>query len=178
VLFVTHPGERFYMQQLIRDLGASSSQLQKELAKLEGIGFLKSSRESNTRFYRVDKSFPLLPELKSMIYKTSGLADYLRAELEEIGNIEVALIYGSVAKNVEDMRSDVDVLVIGNVDLDSLHEAIGAAEKSIGREINPTVFTRKDWIARIKKEQAFAMDILDAPKIVLIGDENELRGTT
>jgi predicted nucleotidyltransferase len=113
-----------------------------------------------------------------MIYKTSGLADYLRAELEEIGNIEVALIYGSVAKNVEDMRSDVDLLVIGDVDLDALHDAIGSAEKSIEREINPTVFSRKDWIARIKKKQAFALDVLGAPKIVLIGDENELRGTT
>jgi len=177
VLFITHPDERFYLKQLVRDLGMSTSQLQKELAKLENIGFLTSSRESNTRFFQVDKVFPLYPELKSIIYKTAGLADFLREALEEIGTIEVALIYGSVAKNVEDMRSDVDLLVIGDVDLDALHEAIDSAEKAIGREINPTAFSRKDWNARIKKKQAFATDVLAGPKILLIGDEDELRRT-
>jgi predicted nucleotidyltransferase len=177
VLFITHPDERFYLKQLTRDLGLSSSQLQKELAKLREIGFLTSSRESNTRYYQANKAFPLFPELKSMIYKTAGLADFLRETLEDIGPIDVALIYGSVAKNVEDMRSDVDLLVIGDVDLDALHDAIGSAEKSIEREINPTVFSRKDWNARIRKKQAFATDILAGPKIVLIGDEDELRRT-
>jgi predicted nucleotidyltransferase len=177
VLFITHPDERFYLKQLTRDLGLSSSQLQKELAKLREIGFLTSSRESNTRYYQANKAFPLFPELKSMIYKTAGLADFLRETLEDIGPIDVALIYGSVAKNVEDMRSDVDLLVIGDIDLDALHDAIGSAEKSIEREINPTVFSRKDWSARIKKKQAFAIDILSGPKIVLIGDEDELRRT-
>lgn len=176
-LFLTHPDERFYQKQLIRDLGLSSSLAQSELRKLEGIGLLTSSRESNTRYFQVNQTFPIYPELKSIIFKTVGLADFLHESLDRIGEIEVALIYGSVAKNVENMRSDVDLLVIGDVDLDALDQAIDSAERVIGREISPTVYSREEWAGRVRIEQAFATDILAGPKIFLIGDEDELRRT-
>ncbi len=177
VLFLTHPEERFYQKQLIRDLHMSSAQLQQELRRLEDAGFLISSRESNTRYFSVNKASPIYPELKSIAFKTVGLADFLRDSLAEIGPVEIALIYGSVAKNVERMRSDVDLLVIGDIDTDALHEAIDAAEAAIGREINPTVYTRSEWDGRVKIGQAFVTDILAGPKIFLIGDEDELRRT-
>jgi predicted nucleotidyltransferase len=178
VLFITHPDERFYQTQLMRDLGMSSSLVQKELGKLEGIGLVTSSRESNTRYFQVNKTFPIYAELKGIIFKTVGLADFLRDSLDDIGPVEVALIYGSVAKNVEDMRSDVDLLVIGDIDLDALNEAVDGAEQAIGREINPTVYTREEWAGRVKIKQAFVTDILSGPKIFLIGDEDELRRLT
>lgn len=178
VLFLTHPEERFYQKQLIRDIGLSSAQLQFELRKLEEAGFLTSIREANTRYFQVNKRNPVYPELKSIVFKTVGLADYLTDALRKIGSIEVALIYGSVAKNVESISSDVDLLVIGDVDMDALHEAVYTAEEAIGREINPTIYDRKDWEGRVKVEQAFACDILANPKIFLIGDEDELRRTS
>jgi len=178
VLFLTHPEERFYQKQLIRDIGLSSAQLQSELRKLKEAGFLTSTREANTRYFQVNKRNPVYPELKSIVFKTVGLADYLTNALREIGSIEVALIYGSVAKNVESISSDVDLLVIGDVDMNALHEAIDTAEEAIGREINPTIYDRKDWEGRVKIEQAFACDILANPKIFLIGDEDELRRTS
>jgi uncharacterized protein len=176
-LFLTHPDERFYQTQLIRELGMSSSLVQGELKKLAAIGFVTSSREANTRYFQVNKAFPIYSELKSIVFKTVGLADFLRDSLEDIGPVEVALIYGSVAKNVEDMRSDVDLLVVGDIDVDALHEAVDAAEQMIGREINPTVYTRKEWAGRVKIKQAFATDIMSGQKIFLIGDEDELRRT-
>lgn len=178
VLFLTHPEERYYQKQLIRDLGLSSAQLQSELRKLEAAGFLTSSREANTRFFAVNKRSPIYPELKSIVFKTSGLADFLKESLSEIGEIEVALIFGSVAKNVEDVGSDVDLLVIGDVDMDALHDAVEGAENAIDREINPTVYSRIEWDKRVKIGQAFVTDILTGDKIFLIGDEDELRRTT
>ena len=177
VLFVTHPDERFYQTQLIRDLRLSSSLVQKELGKLEDIGLVTSSRESNTRYFQANRAFPILPELKSIVFKTVGLADFPRDSLDEIGDIEIALVYGSVARNVEDMRSDVDLLVIGDIDMDALHEALDAAEERIGREINPTVYARHEWSGRVKTGRAFATDVLRGKKIFLIGDEDELRRT-
>lgn len=103
-----------------------------------------------------------------------GLADYLRDSLDKIGAVEVALIFGSVAKNVEDMRSDVDLLVIGDIDLDALNQAVDEAERAIGREINPTVYTRDEWSSRVASGQAFATDVLSGPKIFLIGSDDEL----
>jgi predicted nucleotidyltransferase len=173
--FVTHPGERFHYVQLDRILRLSHASLQKELKRLEAGGLLCSTKEASTRFYWINQGHPLYPELKSIVFKTVGLADFLKRSLAEIGEIEFALIFGSVAKNLEDMRSDIDVLVVGDVDLDALHEAIDTAEGAIRREINPTVYTRAEWDARVKIGQAFVSDILGGPKILLIGDEHDLR---
>ncbi len=175
-LFLTHPNERFYQRQLMRDLGISSSRVQTELGKLERAGFLTSTREANTRFFQINQKCPLYPDLKNVIYKTVGLGDLLRERLSKIGLVDVALVYGSVAKNLEDVCSDVDLLVIGEVDLDVLHRAIRAAEDAIGREVNPTVFSREDWQSRVEKRQAFARDVLEGEKIFLIGSEENLPG--
>jgi len=176
--FLTHPGERFHYLQLVGLLKSSKRSIQLELQRLEGAGILLSRKEANIRFYWANQDHPLYPELKSIVFKTAGLADFLKSSLDEIGNVEVALIYGSVAKNVEEMGSDVDLLVIGDVDMDALHEAVDSAEQSISREINPTVYSREEWAGRVKIGQAFATDILSNPKIFLIGDEDELRRTT
>lgn len=173
-LFLTHPNERFYQKQLMRDLGISSSRIQSELRRLEQAGLVTSERESNTRYFRVNTAAPIYPELKSIIYKTVGLGDVLREALTDIGPIEVALIFGSVAKNLEEMRSDVDLLIIGDVDLDAVHEAVTAAEGIVGREINPVVYSRADWESRVAKNEAFSADILAGPKVFLVGGEEDL----
>ena len=169
--FVSHPGERFHYLQLDKLLASSRASLQKELKRLEEGGILRSVKEGNIRFYWINQEHPLYPELKSIVFKTAGLADFLRESLDKLGSVETAFIYGSVAKNVEDMGSDVDVMIIGDVDMDALHEALGVAEDRIGREINPTVYSREDWDRRVEAGQAFVVDVLGGKRIFLIGDE-------
>lgn len=174
-VFLTHPDERFYYKNLISRLKVPPSGLQSELKRFEEIGLLKSQREANVRFYSINKSFPLYPELKGIIFKTTGLADYLRESLEKIGNIETAFIYGSVARSLEDVKSDIDLMVIGDVDMDNLHAAVSSAEESLGREINFTTFDASEWQKRIAKKQSFVMDVIKNPKIFLIGNEDDFR---
>ena len=100
--FVTHPGERFHYLQLVGLLRSAKRSIQIELKRLEGAGILLSSKEANIRFYWVNQDHPLYPALKEIIFKTTGLADFLRESLKEIGEIKVAFIYGSVAKNLEE----------------------------------------------------------------------------
>lgn len=173
--FVTHSGQRFHYNQLLGIIKASGPSLHSELKRLENAGLLSSAKEANVKFYWVNQDFILYPEIKSIIFKTVGLADALREALEKIGDIEVAFIYGSVAKNLEDAKSDIDLMVIGDVDMDELHEAIAKQEEMLGREINYTVFDKKDWQKQIHTKRAFAYDIYRGKKIYLIGGENELR---
>lgn len=175
--FVSHPGGRFHYRQLIKTLDLSAPSVRKELKRLEDAGLLMSVREANVRFYSVNQEHFLYPEIKSIVFKTVGVADFLRQALQEIGDIEAAFIYGSVAKNVEDAKSDIDVMVIGDVDVDKLHETVAKAEESLGREVNPTVFDRKEWRKRIASKQSFVTDVLRNPKIFLIGNEDALRKT-
>lgn len=174
-LFLTNPDERFYYTELNKRLGIHHALLQRELKLFVDMGFLFTTKEANIRYYWVNKNFTIYEELKSIIFKTVGLADHLRDAISKLGNVETAFIYGSVAKNLEDVKSDIDVMVIGDPDMDALNEAVNAAEHDLGREVNYTVFTPEEWKERVSKKNSFVMDVLNNKKIFLIGGEDELR---
>lgn len=174
--FVTHAGERTHYNELIRILAANPPSIQRELKRLEGCGFLQSKREANVKFYWVNQDFLLYPELKAMVMKTVGLGDILRQGLEGVEGILAAFIYGSVAKNLEDARSDIDLMVIGEAEIDAIHAAAAACEEFLGREVSYTVFDPPEWRQRVKRKDSFVADIMRGPKIFVIGDENALRG--
>jgi predicted nucleotidyltransferase len=175
VRFMTHPGERFYLTQLIRDLEITSSAAQKELARLTKSGLLLTEREGNLRFYSVNTAHPMYSELKSIVYKTEGLGSVLTEGLRQVADTAVALIYGSVARGTEDAASDVDLLVIGDVEPAALDAVLLHAERLLDRDVNATVLTVAEWRDRVERRQAFALDVLSGPKIFLIGDEDGLR---
>lgn len=174
VRFLSHPGERFYLSQLIRDLGITPSAAQNELARLSSSGLLFSEREGNVRFYTVNTAHPVYRELKSIVYKTEGLGELLADHLRGVVGTVVALIYGSVARGTEDAGSDVDLLVIGDVEPATLDEALAPVERLLEREVNATILTEAEWHDRVQRGQAFALDVLNGPKIFLVGDQDGL----
>ena len=174
-LFLNHPDERFYYTDLFKRLHIPHAALQKELKKLVDVGLLETAKEANIRYYWVNKKFPIYEELKSIVLKTVGLADVLREKLSELGHVDFAFIYGSVAKNLESARSDIDLMIIGDPDLDVLNDVVSAAEKILRRDVNYTVFLPGEWKERVLKKDSFVTDILKHNKIFIIGGEDELR---
>jgi predicted nucleotidyltransferase len=173
--FLSHPGERFHYVQLSRILRASRPSLQNELKRLEDAGILVSKKEANVRFYWINEDYPLYPELKSIIFKTVGLGDRLRESLRGIADVQAAFIYGSVAKNREDARSGIDLMVVGEIDQDRLHEAVMAAKNELGREINYSVYDHEEWRRKLTDRNSFVADVAAGPKIFIVGDEDALR---
>jgi predicted nucleotidyltransferase len=174
--FVTHPGERFHYRELDRLLAAAPRSIQKELERLEGAAILCSKKEGSIRFYWVNQDHPLFAPLKEIIFKTTGLADALKESLGPlVHKIKAAFIYGSVAKNLEEATSDIDVMVIGDIDLDDLHQAIRSAEQLLDREVNFSVFDEADFKKQLAQKRAFVTDVISGPKIFLVGGEDDLR---
>ncbi len=95
-LFFINPEERYYYNEIFRRLNISHAILQRELKGLVEIGLILNKKEANISYYWVNKDFPIYPELKGIIFKTVGLADFIRESLEKIGNIDAAFIYGSL----------------------------------------------------------------------------------
>ena len=62
---------------------------------------LKSHREGSIKYFKIVKVFPFYPELKKIIYATIRLGDYLRNNLKDSEAIELAFVYGSVARDEE-----------------------------------------------------------------------------
>jgi predicted nucleotidyltransferase len=176
-IFLTNPQSRFYTRQLERLLGESPYAIQRELRRLEGLGLLEAERQANIRYYWVNEHFPIFPELRGIILKTSGLGDTLREALAHLGAIEGAFIYGSVAAGDEDPWSDIDLMIVGEVDLLGLSEAVSRLEDSVGREINYTVYSSEELDSKLREGDPFLTNVQSGPKIMLIGSEDECGGT-
>ena len=106
--------------------------------------------------------------------KTSGVAGRLQDALVKLTGIEFAFIYGSYAKGEENAGSDVDLFIIGNVDMDRLDSNLGRLEKALGREINYVLYSMEEFKAKRKARDGFLMDVLRTKKIVLVGTEHGL----
>jgi predicted nucleotidyltransferase len=171
---MTHPKERFYLRQLERMLDESLTPLRRELDKLEKNGLLFSQVEGNSKYYSVNEGFPIYSELKSIVFKTQGIANSLRQNLKKVGTIKFAFIYGSTAENTERMNSDIDLMVIGDVDIKELNSVVSKAESALIREVSYRVFTEEEIAKRRKEKDDFIMEVLKGKKIMLIGEEDEL----
>ena len=169
------PERSFYASELMRIAGTGSGAAQRELAKLESSGLVLGRRIGHQKHYQASAASPLFAELRSIVLKTVGLAEPLREALNPLSSaIRAAFVYGSVAKATDRSASDIDLMVIS----DSLtySEVFGALErvaKSVGRPVNPTVYTVAEFSKRSRGESGFVTRVRP-PKIWVIGSENDL----
>ena len=175
-LFFSRPEEALYLGGIIKLTGEDRGNISRELRSLEGIGLLTSRKEGNLKYYSLNKGFLLYDELRSIIQKTRGAIGILKETLSREKKIDYAFIFGSIASGTETAKSDIDLMVIGDVPLEKLLQLMRSPEKSIGREINPSLYSIKDYKIRIKKKDPFIVRIMNEPKIMLIGDNDGLQG--
>jgi len=170
----THPDESFFVRQIALILKEDPTNVSREMAKLEELGILRSKRNGNLKYFQTNQECPFFEELKGLVLKTSGVAGRIRAALERLAGIEYAFIYGSFAKGEEKADSDVDLLIIGDVDMDRLDSNLGKLEKMLGREINYVLYSREEFKSKRKAKDGFLMDVLSGKKIMVVGAENGL----
>jgi predicted nucleotidyltransferase len=158
--FFSHPEEQFYARSLARQVEEHYNAVWQELNNLERVGLLVSQWNANVKYYRLNPDFPIYEELKRIILKTSGLGQPLREALDHLGTVEWAFIYGSVAAGEEDFLSDVDLMLVGEVDLLALSAVIARLEDQLGREINYLVFARAELAQRLADGDPFINNVL------------------
>ena len=109
----------------------------------------------------------IFEELHSIFLKTFGVADVLRAALQLLWPlVDLAFVYGSLAKGTEHAGSDIDLLVIGQLPSNTaLLEALLPAQTQLGRVINPTLYPSKEFAQRVKDGKSFILRVLAQPKI-------------
>jgi predicted nucleotidyltransferase len=168
-LFLTNPEKSFYTREVAKLTGEPLNAVRRELGYLEKSGLLRARREGNRKYFEVVKDFPFFVELKKIIYSTVALGDYLRDRLNDSRLIEVAFIYGSVAKSEERKKSDIDLFVVGRIEEEELHSLISDIEGETGREINYTLMTKEEFVRRNKRNEPFIRRILKEDKMMLKG---------
>jgi predicted nucleotidyltransferase len=174
-LLYGHPDEAYYLRQLVRSVGLGLGAVQREVKRLTNTGIFRCTVRGRQVYYQANPECPLFEELKSLAVKTAGVADVLRDTLAPLASqIKVAFIYGSIARLKQTSASDVDLMVIGDVSFSQVVSALGAAQKTLSREINPTVYSPREFKSKLKLRHHFLSSVLKNEKVFLIGNEHEL----
>ena len=111
---------KLHLRELTRQSGLSLGTVQEELGKLHAADLVTSHRDGNRRYYCANPEHPIFHDLQQIVLKTSGLREVLERALRNIRGIDVAFVFGSLAKSDGKASSDVDLMVIGNAGLRAL----------------------------------------------------------
>jgi predicted nucleotidyltransferase len=166
-----NPERTFFATEIFERAATGRGTVQRELERLASSGLALVTRIGNQKHYRANPDTPIFSELRSIVLKTSGLADPLREALAPLaGKIKLALVYGSVARGEAHAESDVDLLVVASdLTLEQLFSRLAPAERTLGRKINPTLYSPEQFRRRRESGNAFLQKVLARDTIPLIG---------
>lgn len=168
-LLFNRPEKSLYMREIGRLLGKEPGVFQKDINNLEKQEILTSCYRGSSRFFELNKNYPLYKEIKNIILKTAGIPLILKRCLNEIEGIKKAFIFGSFASGTQDEYSDIDLIIVSkNINENQLISAINKIENQFKREINYILMTPQEFDERKKSEDQFLDDILKKRIINLI----------
>ena len=163
------PEQSFYLNEIVRLADMGKGAVSRELAKLTKAGLLTVMRQGNQSHYQANADNPIFDELKVIVQKTFGVVDVLKTALATLlPGLELAFIYGSIAKGSEHANSDIDVLLVGDgLSYGEVMTLLDNAEQALGRTINPTLYSPLDFAMRVKAKQSFITRLMEQPKLWL-----------
>jgi len=174
-LLYSHVEEPFYLRQIARTAGGGLGAVQRELKKLSEAGIIQRTVRGRQVYYQANPECPVYSELKSLVVKTVGVGDVLRAALVPLSDrINVAFLFGSLARGGERSSSDADVMIVGDVTFAEVVSVLGRAQETVRREINPLVYPPEEFQFKLTADHHFLKKVLEESKFFLIGDEYEL----
>jgi len=174
-LLFGHPDESFYLRQIARLASVGLGGAQRELYYLWQAGMIERKVQGRQVYFQANRQSSLFAELHGLVLKTVGAVGVLRNALGGLEkSIEAAFLFGSLTKGSSDRRSDIDVMVIGDVSFAEVVAALALAQKSLMRDINPVVFPGDEFRQKVAQDDHFLITVLREPKIFLIGSDHEL----
>lgn len=170
------PDQRFYTNEILRSVAMGRGSVTRELDRLCAAGILVRSREANLVFYQANSACPIYPELLSLVRKSFGVAQVLQDALQPAWDrIELAFVYGSVAKASDHAASDLDFMVVGNkLALADIVDLLQPAETILQRVINPTIYERQDLTVRLREQNSFITRVMEQPKLWVKGSDHDI----
>lgn len=167
-------GNKWHLRALARQTGLSAPAVQSEANSLAKAGIISREISGNRVYYAANTRSPIYADLKNIIVKTVGLAGPVRDALKPFTKrIQLAYIYGSFAAGTARHDSDVDVMIIGAVNVQKVYAAAEECGRALGRDVHATIFPPGEYAAKLKLGRGFVHNSHTGPRIILFGDDNE-----
>jgi hypothetical protein len=172
LLFGQH-GQSFYTNEIIKSPAVVLALCNVNCHGWCAVALLRLS-ESVRKALSGQSRIAFFQELCSIMSKTVALVEPLKTALQPfLPNIELAFVYGSVAKGEDTASSDIDLMIISD---SPLCRRISGPGEGIGRDGTPHPANPlpAELAMRISTDNAFVKRVLAQPKIWILGGESEL----
>lgn len=174
-LFLSAPIDAlFHVREIVRRVSEEINAVRRELARMEKFGMVSSEWRANRRLYEFRRDYLFYKELLSLVAKTSGLGGNLIKNKNKLGKIKFVFVSTKFVKGLHAGSEDVNLLVVGNIVLPELQSIIADEQAKREAEINYSFMDEAEFKFRVKRRDSFILRVLMQPKIMLIGDEDEL----
>jgi predicted nucleotidyltransferase/predicted RecB family endonuclease len=173
-LLLLNSSNEFHGNDIARKSGLAPSTVAKEMPLIYNMGLVQRRIQGNLVFYKINNKSIIFSELKRIFLKFEMLDEVISKELPK-EDIRYALIYGSFAKGTESQSSDIDLLIIGDVNDNTILRSISKTEGKLGREVNYILWTEEEFLDKVEKKIPLIKEISKTPIIMITGDENEFK---
>jgi predicted nucleotidyltransferase len=172
-LLVSGPGRETHTREIARRVDADPHSTQLALEHLLQAGAVRSRRVGNLRLWSVNLESDRVAAIRGLVRRESHVAQLISDGLGDMRGIRFGVIFGSFASGVDDIRSDIDVLIIGDVNWDRLARLGAAVSDHIRREVNFVVWSEDELQQPKAGQRRLLASILGHPRILVKGSDDE-----
>lgn len=173
-LFFENPSEMWYVREITRKVDEEINAVRRELERMTQSGLVRSEDRGNRKYYSLNHGYEFFSELIRLVAKTTSLGHEIKKNRKKLGTVKFVMFTGKFAKHQKRSHDEVDVLVVGDVVLPEMAALVREEEKKRGHEINYTVMSEDEFVFRKTRRDPFLVGILELPRVMVIGDEEEM----
>jgi len=169
-LLFGQPDRSFFQSELIRLVKLGSGTVQREVERLVASGLVSVTLIGRQKHYRANRRSPIYRELRSLVRKTVGMGEPLRAALAPLGaRVALAVVAGSTVRATGAAPSDIELLLVGD-DLTpgEIRTALAPLEEALGRRISPRLYTVGQFRRQRRMSSGFVNHVLEGDHLVVI----------
>jgi len=170
-----NPDRVFYIRELAKETQIPYGMVYRELENLEELEIITREKKGTLTLLHVNTELPYLLDLRQIIMKTTGMLYALRDKLDQLDGVKYLLVFGSAAKGEDTHGSDLDLMIIGEVDEERLIEAVRVLEDETGKAVNYILWSINEFKKKIKEKNHILIDVAANPITMLRGKEDEFR---
>jgi len=180
-LFLNNPNRAFYVREITRKIDEQINSVRRELANMLSIGIIKSETSNNRLYYEINQDYPHFKPLHE-IFSDAASSGNASVEakvdtndwpkrLKPLGDVRVLLFAGSLVKG---STSDVDVLIVGDINKTQAKKFIKELEEEENRSLNFAVMPYQDFYYRLSIRDKFVVSITSGKYTVIADSDNIL----
>ncbi|KKU28573.1 MAG: Transcriptional regulator [Candidatus Amesbacteria bacterium GW2011_GWA2_47_11b] len=175
--FLADPTQMYHVRDLVRKTGDEINAVRRELARMESLSMVKKEPRGNRLYYWFRQDYVFYHDLLSLVAKSTGLGAALVKSKSRLGNVVLAMLSGRFVRHLpRKSPSEVDLLVVGDINQSELASLVRAEEARREQTINYTPMAMEELRFRRTRHDPFLADILANSRVMVIGDDQDLVG--